>query len=188
MEKEQLSKLIGARLKSLRADRGYSLDQLSKLTGVSKPMLGQIERGESNPTVGTLWKVAKGLNVSFTSFLEEEEEDVTVVKREEIEPLTGHDEGFSVYPLFPKPLDKPFELFSFTLAPGYTYCSDPHQKGVEEYLIVEEGNLELLVGKNCYQLSKGQAIHFRADDIHKYKNLEHEKSCIVTMMIYYPTQ
>ncbi|MDV2885696.1 DNA-binding protein [Alkalihalophilus pseudofirmus] len=186
MEKEQLSKLIGVRLKALRVEQGYSLDHLAQITTVSKPMLGQIERGESNPTVGTLWKIAKGLNVSFTSFLEEEQDAVTVVKKEEIEPLTGHDEAFKVYPLFPKPLHKPFELFSFSLAKDSSYVSEPHQKGVEEYLVVEEGNLELTVGNQLYQLKKGQAIHFRADDIHAYKNTDVEDECIVTMLIYYP--
>ncbi|WP_100373549.1 helix-turn-helix domain-containing protein [Bacillus sp. FJAT-45037] len=188
MEKEQISKLIGGRLKSIRTKHGYSLDQLSKQTGVSKPMLGQIERGESNPTVGTLWKIAKGLNVSFTSFLEEEQAGVTVVKRQEIEPLTGHDESFRVYPLFPKPLDKPFEIFSFSLEPGTSNQSEGHQVGVEEYLIVEDGVLELFVGEKRYELNKGQAIHFQADEVHHYKNLSNEQKCLVTMFIYYQTK
>ncbi|HSU80106.1 MAG TPA: helix-turn-helix transcriptional regulator, partial [Candidatus Angelobacter sp.] len=61
MEKGQLNALIGQRLKHIRVTKGLSLDRVAELTGVSKPMLGQIERAQSNPTVSTLWKIAEGL-------------------------------------------------------------------------------------------------------------------------------
>ena len=58
---------ISARLKQLRGDMGLSLDKAATLTGVSKAMLGQIERQESSPTIATLWQIATGLNASFSS-------------------------------------------------------------------------------------------------------------------------
>ena len=57
-------------LRSRRAERGWSLDRAAQETGVSKAMLGQIERGESSPTVATLWKIATGFSASLSSFLE----------------------------------------------------------------------------------------------------------------------
>ncbi|MGE7761476.1 helix-turn-helix domain-containing protein [Peribacillus sp. NPDC097895] len=68
MEKN-LSIQIGQRLRFYRQRRKLSLDDLAELTGVSKPMLGQIERGSSNPTVAILWKIAAGLQIPFGSFL-----------------------------------------------------------------------------------------------------------------------
>ena len=63
-----ISKSIAQHLQSVRKGRGLSLDKTAKLTGVSKAMLGQIERGESSPTIATLWKIATGLECSFSSF------------------------------------------------------------------------------------------------------------------------
>ncbi|WP_100404900.1 helix-turn-helix domain-containing protein [Bacillus solitudinis] len=186
MEKNQLSKLIGEKLKLLRSERNLSLDKLARVTGVSKPMLGQIERGESNPTVSTLWKIAKGMNVSFTAFLEEDKPTVTVVDRRTIEPITEEEEAFKVYPLFLKSFDKPFELFSVQLEAGSSHLSEPHTKGVEEYIIVEQGTLTLFINEERYLLNRGQAIHFVADyGHHRYVN-ELKEICTFSMLIYYP--
>lgn len=62
---------IGSRLKAIRKTRNLSLDEMARMTGVSKPMLGQIERGRSIPTITTLWKIATGLKVPLSAFLEE---------------------------------------------------------------------------------------------------------------------
>ena len=67
---ESMNLKIGEKLKSLRTTRTMSLDDVSALTGVSKPMLGQIERGQSIPTVTTLWKIATGLKTPLSFFLE----------------------------------------------------------------------------------------------------------------------
>lgn len=69
MDKNFLSSQIGQQLRFYRQQRQLSLDELSEITGVSKPMLGQIERGASNPTVAVLWKIASGLQVPLASFL-----------------------------------------------------------------------------------------------------------------------
>lgn len=59
---------IGKHLKNIRQNRELSLDEAAEMTGVSKPMLGQIERGQSSPTITTLWKIATGLKVPLSSF------------------------------------------------------------------------------------------------------------------------
>ena len=64
---------IGERLKEIRANHNLTLDDTAKVTGVSKPMLGQIERGQSIPTITILWKIATGLKVPLSSFLEEQQ-------------------------------------------------------------------------------------------------------------------
>ena len=69
MNSKTVVETIAQRLKELRKLRGWSLEKKKKKTGVSKAMLGQIERGESSPTIGTLWKISSGLESSFSSFL-----------------------------------------------------------------------------------------------------------------------
>lgn len=68
-----LTAKIASTLKELRSQRGWSLDVTSQKTSVSKAMLGQIERGESSTTIATLWRIASGFDVSFSSFVEDVE-------------------------------------------------------------------------------------------------------------------
>ena len=67
---EDISQVIAKNLKEIREQRRLSLDRVAELTGVSKSMLGQIERGESNPTIQTVWKMANGLKVSLTALID----------------------------------------------------------------------------------------------------------------------
>ena len=68
---EQPNLKIGEKLKKIRMIQHLTLEEAAAVTGVSKPMLGQIERSQSVPTVTTLWKIATGLKVPLSSFLEE---------------------------------------------------------------------------------------------------------------------
>ena len=77
---EDLTLLIAQNLKRIREEKRLSLDRLAELTGVSKSMLGQIERGESSPTVATVWKISNGLKVSFTALLSSPQSDTIVVR------------------------------------------------------------------------------------------------------------
>ena len=78
-----LLKHISIQLKKLRTDKGWSLDQTSKETGISKAMLGQIEREESNPTVQTLWKIALGFNTSLSTFLPVEPKNEAILHHQD---------------------------------------------------------------------------------------------------------
>ncbi|MEB9453351.1 helix-turn-helix transcriptional regulator, partial [Bacillus cereus] len=66
---EEIQLILAKNLKSIREKEKLSLEKVSQLTGVSKTMIGQIERGESSPTLTTIWKIANGLKVSFTSLI-----------------------------------------------------------------------------------------------------------------------
>ncbi|HET7580759.1 MAG TPA: XRE family transcriptional regulator [Bacillales bacterium] len=185
MDNNHLNSLIGANLKTIREQRGLSLDKAAKQTGVSKPMLGQIERGVSNPTVSTLWKIATGLSVPFTSFLEENESAVKTVRKQELEPIAEDSGRYLVYPIFPMEGEKPFEMFSILLKPGCRYLSDPHPRGVEEQIWVESGRFSLTVDDKTNTVSAEEGIRFIADRPHIYEN-PNQEPCIATLLIYYP--
>ena len=70
---------VGERLKFIRQNKGLSLDEVSKLTEVSKPALAQIERGSSSPTINTLWKISNGLQVPLSYLLQKQEENFKIV-------------------------------------------------------------------------------------------------------------
>lgn len=184
MEKEQLTAQIGSRLKEIRKHNGLNLEEAASITGVSKPMLGQIERGESNPTVGTLWKIANGLNVPFTSFIEAERPAVTRVDYKELETLEGDHGCFHVKPVFSKDQYTPFEAFYVDIDPLKSHYSEAHPKGVEEYIFLKEGMIQVRVAENCFTLEKGDALRFEANKDHVYENIG-ETPASFTMIIYY---
>lgn len=185
MKKRELNDLIGHRLRHLREQRSLSLDQAAQLTGVSKPMLGQIERGQSNPTVSTLWKIADGLGVPFTAFLEKEGPEVKYVSQKELTPINEADDKYKVYPVFPMLPGKFFEIFTVTLEPGCQYHAKPHPRGVEEYVWVTEGETTIIINEEQFVIGKEEGISFKADRNHTYLNEKQAISNIV-MVIYYP--
>src|SRR5690554_1206696 len=154
---DTIQKSIGGNLKTLRRNRGYSLDQTAELTGVSKAMLGQIERGESNPTVTTLWKIAKGLQVSFSTLIKEEQATIEIVKFDKVTPIIEGDGSYRVYPLFPFDPRKKFEIFTVMMDTGCEQISESHNDGVEEYITVVSGRLELQIGEQSTIIEKGDS-------------------------------
>lgn len=161
-------------LKALRAKQGWSLDKTAEKTGVSKAMLGQIERGESSPTIATLWKIAHGFQTSFSSFLEElPSETKEPVHRTNQENLEH--ESIRVTTLFPFDKQLQCEMFALELAPHYEYLSVPHQTGVIEHVIVIEGCMEILIHKEWQRLKTGEGLRFNADQPHGYRNPTNKK-------------
>ncbi len=150
--------LIGNNLKRLREDRGYSLSKLSEIVQVSKSMLAQIEKGETNPSVGTIWKIANGLRVSFTSLLNEENYPIRVIRREDIQGIYQEDHNYSIYPYFPYNKDKKFEIYTVELEGKAVHYSEAHVKGVEEYFVVKQGSIEVKDGNETIVLNKNDAI------------------------------
>ncbi|WP_243291530.1 XRE family transcriptional regulator [Bacillus sp. FJAT-47783] len=182
---ESIQQNIAKNLSKIRKEKGLSLDKTSELTGVSKAMLGQIERGESNPTVSTLWKISNGLHVSFSSLMKEETKKVKIVSKNRVAPVIDEDGKYQVFPLFPYEFGKQFEVFSVTLDAHYAHEAEGHLKGVEEYILVQKGTLDFSVNGELYRLTEGEAIHFQADEPHIYRNST-DVMTHFTVIIYYP--
>lgn len=168
---KDFNQIIGNNLQHIRKQKNMSLDRAAELTGVSKGMLAQIEKGASNPTVSTLWKIATGLNVSFSYFMEEEEQEIEHIALKDIKPIMENDGKMQVYPLFPYDQNRRFEVFTIDLEAGWNHISEPHNEGTEEYIIVTEGEMEVCIGDSTYRLSTGDAIRYLADKPHCYRNV-----------------
>lgn len=167
---ERLSVNIAQNLSRIRKTRGLSLDKVSELTGVSKGMIAQIEKGTSNPTVSVMWKIANGLQLSFTSLLEDQTPDVSIVSRTDTPVVEGEDGAFRTRPLFPFDARTRIEVFWVEMDPGCVHVSEPHNEGVEEYLILEYGSLEIEIGGIRHAVGPGQSIRFIPSSEHKYIN------------------
>lgn len=170
---QEPSLYLAATLRALRNKRGWSLDRSAQETGVSKAMLGQIERGESSPTIATLWKIASGFHTSLSSFLEPipsaTADGVVYRSSSAIRTQPGSD-NMLVAPLFPYEPRFGFELFELTLLPGYERRSDAHESGVIEHVIVLRGTVEILIAGDWVALAQGDALRFSADRPHGYRN------------------
>ena len=184
---QEINQYLAATLRQLRTDRGWSLDRAASECGVSKAMLGQVERGESSPTVATLWKIATGFGTSLSTFLETspaEQGGMTLRSADAVRQRPAADQML-IAPLFPFDARYGFELFELTLLPGYERLSEPHSDGVVEHVVVVRGEMELLVQGSWQRLGEGQAVRFAADQPHGYRNLGAEP-VVFHNLIYYP--
>ncbi len=182
---DQINKNISKNIKRIRQERNLSLDKTAELTGVSKAMLGQIERGESNPTITTLWKIANGLRLSFSALINQDRPSVTLIKKNDVEPVIENDGQYRVYPLVPFNPEKQFEVFLMILEPGCEHQSEPHNAGVEEYIFVSEGTLEVEVNEKLYVADCEDFIIFEADRPHIYRN-NGNRIVKCSVLIHYP--
>ena len=184
---ESMNLKIGEKLKNLRTTRTLSLDDVSALTGVSKPMLGQIERGQSIPTVTTLWKIATGLKTPLSFFLEGQRAEYTVVSPDQANVILGDNGKMRAYPLFTYDPVRSVETFYIEFDPDCSHSSDKHNDGVEEHIFVLRGTLRLVLGDKTVDVGEKQAVRFRADIPHAYQNLSGSE-CAVYNTIFYPSR
>ncbi|UOY92445.1 XRE family transcriptional regulator [Ectobacillus sp. JY-23] len=175
---------VGQNVKRLRAQRGWSLDKTAEMTGVSKGMLHQIERGETQPTVTTLWKIATGLHVSFSSLLQEDHGSVSVVQRKSAPDITEDNGNCLVYVLFPFDPQTQIEIFTIILKAGSSYRSTPHNEGVHEHITVTSGTFQIRIDDQAYTLEAGEAIRFAGNVPHSYHNAGDDEAVIQVVMHY----
>lgn len=106
-----MDKNIALNLKRIRKSKNMSLDMLAERTGVSKSTLGQIERGESNPTVSTIGKIVEGLKVPFEQLIYDRKEIMVMPSPEEA-PVFKEKEGqYRIYVMLPFDAGRNFEIY-----------------------------------------------------------------------------
>lgn len=174
----KLNKRISDSLKALRQEKKWSLDTVSQKTGVSKAMLGQIERGESSPTIATLWKIASGFDVSFSYFVEDvgSNEPEVMYRSSNLKQLHPEDNKIRVMPIFAYDKSLEFEVFIIELLPGCEHLSPPHQKGVVEHVVVSKGEMQILIDDVWHLLRENEGLRFNADKPHGYRNISKAKA------------
>ncbi|MFT8319644.1 MAG: XRE family transcriptional regulator [Bacillus sp. (in: firmicutes)] len=180
---QSITNTIGQNLENLRKKRGYSLDKVAELTGVSKGMLAQIEKGKSNPTVSILWKIAMGLQVSFSYFMAETEAAIKKVSINELEAFEDDSSQYRLFSLFPFHPGKKFEIYTIQLDGNAFHCSEKHAG--EEYILVGEGEVSLEIGEKKYRLETGDGLQLTPNQTHVYKNMLN-KMATLFVVIYYP--
>jgi transcriptional regulator with XRE-family HTH domain len=182
---QDLAPVVGRNLRKLRVQRGLSLERLSKASGVSRAMLGQIELGQSAPTINVLWKIARALDLPFSALISTTGGAGTrLMKASLAKRLTSHDGSFASRALFPFDEPRRVEFYELTLRAHTEERADPHPPGTLENLIVTRGTIEIEVGPERHLLTTGDAILFEADKPHVYRNVGPEDVTMYLVMTY----
>jgi transcriptional regulator with XRE-family HTH domain len=177
--------LIGPRIKALREGLDLSLRDLAGRSGVSAPMLSQVERGETSPTLHVAARIATGLELRLSQLLRLDEGGTVSIVRAG-EGRTGGTDGHAYEVLTPPLPGQRAELSRHTLAPGAATGGpgDPpmHEAGARETAIVEAGTVALVVDGERHELSAGDAVTFDADLPHHFSNDGKEEARLLAVV------
>lgn len=160
---------LPARLKEARRLQGLSLDAVAKLSGVSRSMVSQIERGESSPTISTLWNLTRALQVDFAGLLDAAPDapQVEVLRAAEVPTIDNLGSGCRIRILSPPEDAGRHEVYELTISKGGMLDSQPHTRGAREHLTVIAGGLVVTSGGMSRGLSAGDTARYAADVPHR---------------------
>jgi len=176
---------VGPRVKALREAEGLSLRDLSVRSGVSAPMLSQVERGETSPTLQVAGRIAAGLELRLSQLLRlDEEGTVSIVHPGE--RRAGGAGGHRYEVLTPPLPGQRAEVSRHTLAPGAATGGpgDPpmHEPGARETAVVESGAVRLLIDGAPHALAAGDCVTFDADLPHHFENHGKEEAVLLAIV------
>ena len=164
---------VGARIRALRDAMGLSLRDLAQRSGVSAPMLSQVERGETSPTLAVAARIAAGLELTLSQLLRLDEDGHVVVRRRG-EGRKRRRAGHRVEELTPPLPGQRADVSLHRLDPGAVTGGpgDPpiHEPGSRETAVVVEGTVTLVIDGERHELRTGDSVTFDADLAHHFEN------------------
>ena len=175
MENFSISERLAKRLRETRKSKGLSLEATSKLSGVSRSMLSQIERGESSPTVATLWSLTRALQVDFAGLLDDGKSGSTIreiMRANRTPTIDSQGEGCRIRILSPPDQAGRLEVYEILFEKNGALVSEPHRQGCVEHMTVLEGALTVVAGEDSAELGEGDTIRYAADCNHSIRATE----------------
>jgi transcriptional regulator with XRE-family HTH domain len=154
---------LASRLRSLRRERGWSLDVLAELSCVSRATLSRIENGDVSPTASVLGQLcsAHGLTMSRLMSLVEEEFR-PLVPRDEQTVWTDPSGQFSRRSVSPPAGMLHAEVLECVLEAGASITYEkPPRKGLEHHLVLLKGSLTMTVDGQCHKLKSGDCLRYQ---------------------------
>ncbi|MGC3938075.1 helix-turn-helix domain-containing protein [Roseobacter sp. EG26] len=160
---------LPARLKDARREQGLSLDAVARLSGVSRSMVSQIERGESSPTIATLWNLTRALQVDFAGLLDgaPSAPQIETLRAADVPTIDNLGSGCRIRILSPPEEAGKHEVYEITIANGGSLDSQPHTRGAREHLTVIEGSVTVTSGEANSVLQAGDTARYAADVPHR---------------------
>ena len=170
---EDYSPALGKTIQRLRKAYNMSLGELSEQSGVAKSIISQIERNETNPTIGTIWRLSQALDTSLGEVLKNDDSPnfIEAAGRNAIPVLTSQDGLCTLHIIGWLNVVEAIQWYDFHAKPGGALESEPHQPGSVEHLSVLEGTLEVTVGGDVKVARQGETLRYRGDRDHKIVNI-----------------
>jgi transcriptional regulator with XRE-family HTH domain len=168
MDESKLAGRLGTNLAQLREARGLTQEQIAKLAGVPRATWGNLESGVANPTLAVLYRVAQALQVPLEELIATPRAAVAHYARGTL-PERERGSGVRVRKLLPDPIPG-MEIDRMELAPGARMTGIPHTPGTREYLMCEEGRIQLTAAGESFSVAAGDVVAFRGDQKHSYAN------------------
>jgi len=181
-ETKQLAEQVGCKLRQIRKENNLSLNELAEITEVSKLTLGKIERGEANPTLTIMWKIAKGLSVPLTALLNLEEK-VSVSRSGEGKILESANGDWTIEPVFGNLKYGVSELYRVCIRPQGEN-TEQHHEGTIEVATVMSGSVDIYVEGCKHHLEPFDSIRFQADCKHTYINSSDTPAVLFCLLAY----
>ena len=167
-ETDAILSLLPARLKEARRAQGLSLDAVAKLSGVSRSMVSQIERGESSPTIATLWNLTRALQVDFAGLLEDgPSNSIEVLRDADVPSIENRGTGCTIRILSPPEDAGRHEVYELRFTAGGALDSQPHRRGAREHLTVVDGTLTITSGDATDAIGPSDTARYAADVPHR---------------------
>jgi transcriptional regulator with XRE-family HTH domain len=183
---ESINEDLGRRVKKLRSDRGWSLEELASVSGVSRSMLSEIERERANPTLSVTYRIARAFGLSLQDLIESADSasSIQVTRADDKAQIFRSDKLCQIRTLSPLNLEKDIEFYEIRLPTNGSLASQPHVDGTREFLIVKEGGVNLQSGNFNESLSKGDSATYRADVAHCLTNSGKRESVLFLVVLY----
>lgn len=184
---EAINENLGRRVKKLRSDRGWSLEELATASGVSRSMLSEIEREKANPTLTVTFRIARAFGMTLQELIESAEPSaskIQVIRAVDRGQVFRSDKQCEIRTLSPLNLEKDVEFYEVTLRPGGALRSQPHFEGTREFLTVEEGSVRIESDQDAEELTKGDSGTYRADIAHAIINTGKGNALVFLVVIY----
>lgn len=184
---EAINENLGKRVKKLRGDRGWSLEELANASGVSRSMLSEIEREKANPTLTVTFRIARAFGLTLQELIESAEASaskIQVIRASDRNQVYRSDKQCEIRTLSPLNLEKDVEFYQLSLRPGGALRSQPHFEGTREFITVEEGSVRIESDVDTDELTKGDSGTYRADVPHAIVNTGKGDALVFLVVIY----
>ncbi|MGH8188323.1 MAG: helix-turn-helix domain-containing protein [Steroidobacteraceae bacterium] len=164
---------IAGRVRALRSELGITLDALAAKCDVSRSMISLVERGESSPTAVVLEKIATGLGVALASLFDDASVAASPVSRRD-EQVSWRDpqSGYIRRSLSPANYPSPIRITEVVLPAGarVAYETGAREPSVHQQVWVQEGNVEVTVGRVTYRLASGDCLAMQLNEPTAFRN------------------
>lgn len=167
---------LGKKIRQLRTCKGISIAQLAKMTGLSTGIISQIERDMVSPTVDTLWKITKALDISINYFFNDGKHLSPIVRKNERKKIILPNSRVT-YMLLSPDVRRKMEFLLVEIEPGECNSTELISHEGEECGFILSGTLKIKYGEEEYILYEGDSIYFDSTVPHRYINIG-DKKCI----------